>query len=312
MTTPRPFRFAVQEQGASTARAWREKARHVESLGYSTLYLPDHFTDQPGPIAALMAAADATTRLRVGSLVFDNDYRHPVVLAKEAATIDLLSDGRLDLGLGAGWMSSDYQQAGIPYDSAGVRIDRMEEGLKIIKGLMAGGPFSFTGKHYKIENMEGFPLPAQKPHPPIVLGGGGRKMLGVAACEADIVNVNFDLRAGRINKSMVRTGLADATDEKIAWIKEAAGDRLDHIELSVTVFLCNVTDDRETVAGMIGGGFGAEFKDVLEMPHFLIGTEDEIVEDLKRRRERYGISYVIVPGEVADDLAPVVERLLGS
>jgi len=308
----RPFRFAVQAHGATSARAWRETARHVEALGYSTLYLPDHFSDQPGPIAALMAAADATTRLRVGSLVFDNDYRHPVVLAKEAATIDLLSDGRLDLGLGAGWMATDYQQAGIAYDSAGVRIERMEEGLAIIKGLLAGGPFSFTGKHYKIENLEGSPLPVQKPHPPMVLGGGGRKMLGVAAREADIVNVNFDLRAGRISRSLVRTGLADATDEKIAWIKAAAGDRLEEIELSVTVFLCNVTDDRNEVAGTIGGGFGAEAKDVLEMPHFLIGSEDQIVEDLQRRRERYGISYVIVPGEVADDLAPVVERLLGT
>jgi len=312
MPSARPFRFAVQEHGATSARAWRETARHVEALGYSTLYLPDHFTDQPGPIAALMAAADATTRLRVGSLVFGNDYRHPVVLAKEAATIDVLSDGRFDLGLGAGWMATDYQHAGLPYDSAGVRIERMEEGLQIIKGLMAGGPFSFTGKHYKIENLEGSPLPVQKPHPPIVLGGGARKMLGVAAREADIVNVNFDLRAGRISKSLVRTGLADATDEKIAWIKRAARERLDGIELSVTVFLCNVTDDREAVADMIGGGFGATARDVLEMPHFLIGNEDQIVDDLKRRRERYGISYVIVPGEVADALAPVVERLLGT
>jgi len=312
MAAHRPFRFGVQEHEATSARAWREEARHVEALGYSTLYVPDHFSDQPGPIAALMAAADATTRLRVGSLVFDNDYRHPVVLAKEAATIDLLSDGRLDLGLGAGWMATDYQQAGLPYDSAGVRIERMEEGLAIIKGLMAGGPFSFTGRHYKIEGLEGSPLPVQRPHPPIVLGGGGPKMLGVAAREADIVNVNFDLRAGRISKSLVRTGLAGATDEKIAWIKEAAGDRLDSIELSVTVFLCNVTDDREEVAGMIGGGFGSEANDVLEMPHFLIGNEDQIVEDLQRRRERYGISYVIVPGEVADALAPVVERLLGT
>ena len=312
MPSTRPFRFAVQAHGATNARAWKETARHVEALGYSTLYLPDHFSDQVGPIAALMAAADATTRLRVGSLVFDNDYRHPVVLAKEAATIDLLSDGRFDLGLGAGWMSSDYQHAGLTYDSAGVRIERMEEGLRIIKGLMTGEAFSFTGKHYRIDNLEGSPRPAQKPHPPIVLGGGGRKMLGVAAREADIVNVNFDLRAGRINKALVRTGLADATDEKIGWVKEAAGDRLDQIELSVTVFLCNVTDDRQEVAGMIGGGFGAEARDVLEMPHFLIGNEDQIVEDLQRRRERYGISYVIVPGEVADALAPVVERLLGT
>src|SRR2546426_3745581 len=184
MSKPRPFRFAVQEHRAPSAKAWKDNARRVDAHGYSALYLPDHFTDQVGPFAALMAAADATTSLRVGSLVFDNDYRHPVVLAKEAATIDLLSDGRLDLGLGAGWLVSDYEQAGIPYDSPGTRIERMEEGLQIIKGLMAGGSFSFTGKHYRISGMEGFPLPVQKPHPPIVIGGGGRRMLSLAAREA--------------------------------------------------------------------------------------------------------------------------------
>src|SRR6266700_1113127 len=194
---PRPFRFSVQERSAYTARPWRDRARAVESMGYSTLYLPDHFGDQLGPIAALMAAADATTTLRIGSLVFDNDYRHPVVLAKEAATLDLLSEGRLDFGIGAGWMVYDYEQSGIPFDSAGTRIDRLAEGLTIIKRLFAGGEVSFAGRHYSISGIEGAPLPVQKPHPPIVIGGGGRKMLELAAREANTVNVNFDLRAGR-------------------------------------------------------------------------------------------------------------------
>jgi probable F420-dependent oxidoreductase len=302
----------VQEHRAPSAKAWKEKARQAEALGYSTLYLPDHFTDQLGPVAALMSAADATTRLRVGSLVFDNDYRHPVVLAKEAATIDLLSDGRFDLGLGAGWMASDYEQAGIPYDSAGTRISRMEEGLKIIKGLFTGEPFTFAGEHYQVAAIEGSPLPIQKPHPPILLGGGGRRMLSLAAREADIVNVNFDLREGHINRNLVRTGLAEATDEKLRWIKDAAGDRLDRIELSVTIFLANITDDRQSVATVMAAGVGAEAKDILAMPHFLIGTVDEVVDDLKDRRERYGISYVIVPGEAAEAFAPVVERLAGT
>jgi probable F420-dependent oxidoreductase len=284
----------------------------VESLGYSALYLPDHFTDQLAPIAALMSAADATTTLRVGSLVFDNDYRHPVVLAKEVATLDLLSDGRFDLGLGAGWLASDYEQAGIPYDSPGTRIERMEEGLKVIKGLLAGGSFSFSGKHYQIKKIEGFPLPAQRPHPPILLGGGGRRMLRLAAREADIVNVNFQLAEGRVNRDLVRTGLAEATDEKLAWIKEAAGERLDRIELSITIFLANVTDDRDTLAGAVAAGLGADTQAVLDMPHFLIGTVDQMVDDLQRRRERYGISYVIVPGEVAEGFAPVVARLVGT
>ena len=311
MSSARPFRFGIQEHRASSAKEWREKARQVEALGYSALYLPDHFGDQLAPIAALMAAADATTRLRVGSLVFDNDYRHPAVLAKEAATLDLLSDGRFDLGLGAGWMASDYQQAGMPYDSAGTRIERLEEGLQIVKGLLGGGTFSFTGKHYQIKDLEGSPLPVQKPHPPILLGGGGRRMLRLAAREADIVNVNFNLRDGRVSRNLVRSGLAEATDEKMAWIREAAGERFGEVELSVTVFLANITDDSKSVVEPLAAGLGSEEADVLEMPHFLIGTVDEVTEQLERRRERYGISYVIVPGDVAESFAPVVERLAG-
>ena len=312
MTKLRPLRFGVQEHRAPSARAWKEKARQVEALGYASLYLPDHFTDQVGPIAALMAAADATTRLRVGSLVFDNDYRHPVVLAKEAATIDLLSDGRFDLGLGAGWMASDYEQAGIPFDSPGTRISRMEEALTIIKGLFTGEPFTFAGEHYRVTGIEGSPRPLQMPHPPILLGGGGRRMLQLAAREADIVNVNFDLREGAINRNLVRTGLAEATDEKLGWIRDAAGERMERVELSVTIFLANITDDRESVASVMAAGIGVESKDILAMPHFLIGTVDEVVEDVQARRERYGISYVIVPGEAAESFAPVVARLTGN
>ena len=280
-------------------------------MGYSAVYLPDHFGDQVGPIAALMAAADATTRLRVGSLVFDNDYRHPVVLAKEAATLDLLSGGRLDLGIGAGWMVSDYEQAGIPYHSAGTRIDRLAEAVTIIKKFFAGGEFSFEGKHYTIKGLEGSPLPVQKPHPRFLLGGGGRKMLSLAAREADIVHVNYNLNEGRINPKLVQTGMAEATDEKLGWIREASGDRFDAIELGFTVFFANVTEDRESLAEALAPSMGFEPRNVLEMPHFLIGTLGQIEEDLQARRDRYGFSDVIVPGEVAEDLAPVVERLAG-
>ena len=308
----RPFRFAVQEQQASSATQWRERARQLESMGYSALYLPDHFSDLPGPIAALMAAADATTKLRVGSLVFDNDYRHPVVLAKEAATLDLLSDGRLDLGLGAGWMTSDYEKAGIPLDSAVTRIERMEEGLQIIKGLMAGGSFSFTGKHYQIKDMEGTPLPVQRPHPPILLGGGGRRMLTLAAREANIVNVNYNLSAGRPGKEVAQTGVAAATEEKMRWIREAAGDRFEQLELGAYVYFANITEDRESLAEAFSHTLGLSTAELLEMPHLLVGTIDQIVADLQARRERYGMSYVIVPGDAADSFAPIAERLSGT
>ena len=312
MSKPRPFRFSVTERRASSAKEWREKARLVESIGYSVLSMPDHFGDQLAPIAALMSAADATTKLRICSLVFDNDYRHPLVLAKEAATLDLLSEGRLDFGLGAGWLASDYEQAGIPLDPPGVRIDRMSEALTIIKSFFAGDTVSFTGKHYKVEGLEPFPSVVQKPHPPIVLGGGGRRMLQLAGREADIVSVNYKLSEGRINRKLVQTGLAEATEEKLLWIKEGAGNRFSEIELAVSIFVANVTDDREAVAEAMAPGIGCEPRDVLEIPHFLIGTVDQIVEDLKARRERFGISYLALPGEVAEAFAPVVERLTGT
>lgn len=308
----RPFRFGVQEHSAPSGKAWRDRARLIESLGYQALYLPDHFGEQLGPIAASMAAADATSTIRFGALVFDNDYRHPVALAKEVATLDLLSEGRFDFGLGAGWLKSDYEQSGIRYDPPGVRIDRMEEGLAIIKGLLAGGAFSFEGKHYRINSLDGYPAPVQKPHPPIIIGGGGRRMLRLAAREADIVNVNFDLREGRASPETAHTGKAEATDEKLAWIKEAAGDRIDQIELSVYIFFASITDDREAVAGALMRGLGYELEDVLQTPHFLIGTVDQVVESLRERRERYGTSFVILPGNVAEDFAPVVERLSGT
>src|SRR5260370_721395 len=177
MTEKRRFRFGAQLTRAATAPEWGQTARKVEDLGYSALLMPDHFEDQLAPMPALMAAANATSKLRVGTLVLDNDYRHPVVLAKEAATLDLLCEGRLELGLGAGWMATDYERSGIPCDSVGVRIDRMEEALAILKGLFADGPFSFSGKHYRIRELEGQPKPIQKPHPPFIIGGGGRRIL---------------------------------------------------------------------------------------------------------------------------------------
>src|SRR5258708_7112010 len=259
-----------------------------------------------------MSAADATTTLRVGSLVFDNDYRHPIVLAKEAATLDLLSDGRLDFGLGAGWLSSDYEQTGIPLDPPGLRIERMAEALQIIKSFFSGSSVSFTGKHYKVDGVEAAPLPVQKPHPPIVLGGGGRRMLHLAGREADIVSVNFNLSEGRINRRLVRTGMADATDEKVAWIREAAGERFSDIELGVTVFGANLTDDRVSVAEAMAAAPQSAPSHGVHTPHFLIGTVDQTIEALQARRERFGISYVVVPDEAAQSLAPVVERLTGT
>jgi probable F420-dependent oxidoreductase len=193
-----PFRFGVQLSNASSGASWRDLARTIEDLGYSTLFIPDHFDDQFGPLVALTVAAEATTDLKVGSLVFGNDYRHPIVLAKEIATLDLMSEGRVEFGLGAGWMTTDYEQSGINNDPPGVRISRMAESLTIMKSLWSTGAATFAGEHYTVSGAVGAPLPHSRPHPKIIIGGGGRRVLGIAAREADIVGVNPSLAAGYV------------------------------------------------------------------------------------------------------------------
>ncbi len=311
MASDRRFRFGAQISFATSGEEWVAKARRLEEMGYSTLCTPDHFDDQLAPMPALLAAAMATSTLRVGTLVLDNDFRHPILTAKESATIDMLSGGRFELGIGAGWMHRDYEQSGIPWEPAGVRIDRLEEAITVIKGLLAGGAFSFCGRYYTVTRHPGTPLPVQRPHPPILVGGGGRRILSLAGREADIVSVNFDLRSGSIGPQVGPTATAAATAEKVGWVREAAGHRFDDIELSSTAYLTMVTDDREAVAGGLGTGFGLDAAQVLAMPNFLIGTVTEIADELERRRDELGFSYIVVGGECQEAMAPVVERLAG-
>jgi probable F420-dependent oxidoreductase len=311
MTTPRPFRFGVQASTAVDARAWVALARNVESLGYSTLTMPDHFDDQLAPVPALMAAAAATETLRVGALVWDNDYKHPVVLAKELATIDVLSGGRLEIGLGAGWLATDYQKSGIPYDSNKVRVDRFEEGLAVIKGAMSNEAFSFDGSHYRITDFTGTPRPVQSPCPPILVGGGGKRVLSIAAREADIVGINGTLSAGAVGPEAIATMTAAAVDQKIEIVHAAAGLRLDHLEFNIRAFLVRVTDDRDAAVEQIASFVQVDPSMVLESPFVLIGTAAQIVEDLLRRRERWGFSYVVVGADDVEPFAPVVAELAG-
>jgi probable F420-dependent oxidoreductase len=306
------FRFGIQTSRAGSAEEWTEKARKIEDLGFSTLFIPDHFGDQYAPLIALATAAGASNTLRLGMLVLDNDFRHPLVLAKELATLDVLSNGRVEAGIGAGWMTTDYEFSGIPYESPGVRIDKLKETLAILKGLWSEGAFSHSGKHYTITNHDGTPKPAQKPHPPLLVGGGGKRVLRLAAREADIVGVNFVLAEGMVNPKVAVTGSAVATAEKLAWIKDAAGPRINDIELNMTVFFTVVTEDRMGMAERIAGGFGMPAGDVIESPHALIGTVDQIVDDLQRRREEYGFSYIAFSGDVYEAMAPVVKRLAGT
>ena len=307
----RPFRFGVQVNRADTAAAWRDLARRVEADGYDVLTMPDHFTEQLAPVPALMAAADATTTLRVGALVWDNDYRHPVVLAKELATLDLLSQGRLELGLGAGWMISDYEQAGMAYDSPGVRIDRMVEGLEIIRRCFGVGAFDFVGQHYTITGYEGHPKPVQQPAPPVLIGGGGRRMLGIAARHADIVGINANMRAGVVGPDAFDSMTAEAVDDKVTWVRQQAGDRVDQIEWNIRAFMVNVTERPAAVVDTLANALSVPTSHIEQSPFALIGPVDAIVDALVERRERWGLSYVIVGADEAEAFAPVVARLAG-
>jgi len=307
----RPFRFGVTAPTPSAGTDWVERARRVEQLGYSILVVPDHFRDHLAPVPALTAAALATTRLRVGSLVFSNDFRHPAVLAKEAATIDVLSGGRFELGLGGGWLRAEYDQTGIPFDAPGTRIERLEEAVTIIKGLLAGERVTFAGRHYTIADLEGRPTPVQRPHPPIAIGGGGRRTLTLAAREASIVGLVP--RARRDGSGLDLADLSDAaTREKLEWVRSAAGDRFDSLEIHALIQAVAVADRRTAAADDLASRFKVARDVVLETPYVLLGTIKEMCETLRQRRERYGISYLTVFERDMEVFAPVVARLAGT
>jgi probable F420-dependent oxidoreductase len=314
MRHDRRFRFGIQLSNASSGQDWAAQARKAEDLGYDTLFMPDHFGDQLAPVPALMAAAGATTELKVGALVFDNDYKHPVVLAKELATIDVLSGGRLEVGLGAGWMQSDYDQSGIPMDAPGVRVSRMEEGIAVIKGCFAPGPFSFSGEHYAIDGYDGLPKPAQSP-PPFLIGGGAKRVLSIAAREAQIVGINPSIHSGEADTAAARNGAAGETDQKLQWVKDAAGDRYADLEINILQFATIVTDDRKGTAEMMAPLFGLPPDELETYPHACIGTIDEIAESLQARRERWDASYVVFQGfdgTTMDAMASLVAKLRGT
>jgi len=309
----KPFRFGVNIRTAASGAAWGEAARRAEALGYSTLTVPDHFTDMFSPMPAIVAAAAATTRLRVGTLVLNNDFRHPVLLAREAALIDLLTDGRLQLGLGAGYMRSEYQQAGLTFDRGGVRVERLGEAVTIVKRLLRGETVTFVGRHYRVDGHAIHPRPLQRPHPPLLIGGNGPRLLALAAQEADIValtGVTFSRGGvGRDFDGFTAAG----TDARLAWIREAAGGRFESLELSALVQRVIVTDDRWTAAADLARQWlPLTPADVLDSPFVLLGTPDEIVECLQRRRERWGISYYVVMAPALEAFAPVVARLSGA
>ncbi len=319
---PRPFRFGVQARLARSRAHWAELAHRAEVLGYDCLTMPDHLDQQLGPIAGLMAAADATSRLRIGHLVLANDYRHPVILAKELATLDLLSDGRLDLSIGAGHDANDYRAMGAPFDRPGLRIDRLEEALDIVYGLFGDRPFSYDGKHYQVSELDGQPKPAQR-RVPLLIGAGGQRMLRLAARRADVIGVNGTLRPGpvppgvltstlpipRISHASWRSMSAEQVDAKVDLIRQAAGTRMTEIELSVRAFLTQVTNHPAALEEQLARELEVDRQFTRSSPFVLAGSVAGIAERLRERRERWGITHVVVGAAEMESFAPVLEAV---
>jgi probable F420-dependent oxidoreductase len=312
----RPFRFLSAANDVVDGEAFARRAREAEALGIDVLVFPDHLIEQLAPIPAMTAAAAATERLRVAGFVFNNDLRHPAVLAQDFATLDILSGGRVEIALGAGWNEPEYEAIGLPFDPVGVRVSRMEEAITVFKGLFGDGPFSFTGTHYTITGMDGQPKPIQRPHPPFFIGGGGRRTLSIAAREADTVGLAPRILSGQ--RADPRSITWAATEEKIGWVRDAAGDRFDQLEFNVypSQWPIAVTDDlrgeARKVIDRMKGRTGVELTEdeVIASPHIFIGSVDRFVEKFQELRERLGISSFEVGG--IDELPAVVERLAGT
>jgi probable F420-dependent oxidoreductase len=314
--TKKPFRFGVGGGTPVSASALAERARKAEALGYNAYVLSDHLMNVLAPNVALAAIAAATDKLRIGHFVLNNDLRHPAVLHQELATLDVLSEGRLDIGIGAGWRVPEYTASGISFESVPTRVSRLEESIAVLKGLFGDEKVTFKGTHYAITEMDGLPKPVQKPHPPILIGGGGKRVLRLAGREAQIVGL-----APRIgSKGGFQSMTFEATREKIQWVKDAAGARFDQIELNTYPALrpATVTDDpRKAAQTMLDQMNEREKKDtgltvawLLDSPHVFIGTVDQLVAKFTRLRDELGISNIMV-GDGLDDFAPVVARLAG-
>jgi len=306
------FRFALQASGAASPGAWRDLARKTEDLGYSTLYVPDHLDDQWAPMVAVTVAAEATTTLRVGTLVLDNDFRHPVVLAKEAATLDVVTGGRFEFGIGAGWLRADYEQSGIAMDQPAVRVARLAESLAIMRAMWRDGNATFEGEHYCVTAALGAPAPFTPGGPPLVVGGGSRRILRLAGECADVVSVVPSLSAGYIGPEVAAEAVVEKYTERVRWAREAAGARAADLELQCWTVTVQVVPNASEVFESTAPLFGLTPDQLRAAPVALIGEAGEIVETLRKRREELGFSYVVVHEAEMDALAPVIAELAGT
>lgn len=320
----RPFRFGLQAFEATTADEWYRLVRRTEELGYSTLFTSDHYfgpgaiSDATGhrpvemaPLASIAAAAAVTSSLRVGCRVFACDLHHPVVLAKEMATLDMLSSGRLEVGLGAGWVRDEYDGLGVPMASAGERIAKLGEYVALLRAHWSGEPLDVDTPHTHASGFAGRPRPVQQPGPPIMIGGGAPRVLGLAGRLADIVSINFDNSSGKLGAASVASSGADQTAQKIDWIKAGAGERFDALELEIGAYFVAVGNGAGAALTAMADRFGVSAAEFASHPHALIGTVDEVCATLIDRRARYGISYVTVAQRHLDEFAPVVAALTG-
>jgi probable F420-dependent oxidoreductase len=308
----RSFRFGVSVRRAENRREWQEKARRVEALGYSSFLVPDHLADILPPLVPLVSAAEATETLRVGTFVLNNDLRHPALVARDSAAIDLLTDGRFELGLGAGHMESEYDEIGLSFDPGRVRVERLAESVVIIKRLLAGEELTFAGTHYTLKRHRIHPMTVQKPRPPLLLGGNSRPLLGLAAREAEIVSfLGFSHRRG--GRDFDLRAFTDAgTAERVTIVREAAGNRFAGLELNAVVQRVIVSGRPRRAAAEFARDSRLSVDDVLNSPYVLIGSPDRIAEALEEKREHHGFSYWVILEDSVEAFAPVVSRLLGS
>ena len=320
----RPFRFGLQSYSATSPQDWRDQARRAEELGFSTFSVADHVIG-PGPklaatnhpvqdvaaVPAMAVAIEATNTISIGARVFCADYRQPVMFAKELATLAFFAEGRLEIGIGAGWLQGEYEAMGVEWERAGVRLDRLEETIQLIRAHFADGQIEVNGKHVRATGFEGVPkVPTGLP--PIMIGGGARRVLGIAGREADIVSLNFNNSSGAIGAAGVGSSTAELTSQKIEWIRAGAGDRFDQIELEIAAYFTVVTDDRDGTLSKMAPMFALEPEQFGVHPHALIGSVDSICDQLVERRETYGISYITFAGRTVESVAPIVAKLAGT
>ncbi|MFE3170609.1 TIGR03621 family F420-dependent LLM class oxidoreductase [Amycolatopsis sp. NPDC059090] len=306
-----PIRFAAQVRNAKSGSEWRNIARRAERLGYSSILIPDHLNDHFPPLVGMTLAAEATTSLKVGTLVCNNDFREPTMLAKEIAALNSASGDRIEFGLGAGWQQEEYDRLGIKFDRPGVRIERLTESVQLMKELWTTGQVRMNGKHYTVEASVGIPATNEFRCPSLTIGGGGRKVLSLAAEKADIVGFNASMRSGTRDNETARSITAESFEQRVAWVRDAAGDRLAKLEFQCLLAVCQIVPDRQEMIETLTRHTPLNAEEIATSPALLFGSAEEICAQLEQWRDQFGFTYWVVPAASMESFAPVVEHMTG-